>query len=508
MVFRENNYLLEDKVVSDGEYGEIVIGTNSSGDKFAVKRYKFIKKESNFIGFNMIREVDILKRLSGSDHVSRIVDIVYDNTLHNNNTCLVVMELADMSGYSYLKSDIANPALTRKLCLDLLLSVEYIHHMGIVHRDIKPENVLVKKDYSCSENFKLILCDFGISGSLTVNSVSTPSVCASRYRPPEVFYGIDYTQKVDVWSVSLVIYEMFTQGEFFIYPEDEDCCDSDMLWLRVLYESPRGVSVKNIEHYEKYGKKSIKYDDTKLNQYTSTFDRLKKNKDYNTMNEEFWIGISELIDNGLNFNDLQRPEAREIIDHHFEDLNEYVSAKRNKNIKDRVGDIISIKNVENKTYPALTEFSNFIEDNKSLVDFKVMFHAIDFVHRYILLHENDPIEIRKVVRCSIYLFHKYFSTLTIPLKPSKFFRNINIDENFIVDFEKEVLGLIMQGFSLYRYTLFEACNCYNMQLTDNKKEIILKSFLKISDWSKGSYRKMFREIYNENIKLVTNWDIC
>lgn len=45
----------------------------------------------------------------------------------------------------------------RKIAVQLVTVVAYLHRMGIVHRDIKSHNILVDKNY----NIKL--CDFGLA---------------------------------------------------------------------------------------------------------------------------------------------------------------------------------------------------------------------------------------------------------------------------------------------------------------------------------------------------------
>jgi serine/threonine-protein kinase Chk2 len=47
----------------------------------------------------------------------------------------------------------------RKLLLQMLEAVEYLHNQGIAHRDLKPENILLKS--KADQTIKL--SDFGLS---------------------------------------------------------------------------------------------------------------------------------------------------------------------------------------------------------------------------------------------------------------------------------------------------------------------------------------------------------
>ncbi|KAL8473289.1 hypothetical protein ACS0TY_030210 [Phlomoides rotata] len=77
------------------------------------------------------------------------------------------------------------------------------HH--IVHRDLKPENVLL----SGSEcNFILKIADFGLSRILPPNE-SAETVCGSPfYMAPEILQFQRYDEKVDMWSIGAILFEL------------------------------------------------------------------------------------------------------------------------------------------------------------------------------------------------------------------------------------------------------------------------------------------------------------
>jgi cGMP-dependent protein kinase len=104
----------------------------------------------------------------------------------------------------------------------LLLVLEYLHERDIVYRDLKPENVMIEEDgYP-----KLI--DFGISKILsgrTYTVVGTP-----HYMAPEVILGKGYTYSVDLWSLGIMLYELFC----FNVPFGENEEDPYMIYEKVL----------------------------------------------------------------------------------------------------------------------------------------------------------------------------------------------------------------------------------------------------------------------------------
>ena len=72
-----------------------------------------------------------------------------------------------------------------------------------MHRDLKPENILLDKDY----NIKL--CDFGWS-ALYADDVLRETMCGTfEYMAPEIYKRKNQTKKTDVWSLGILLYELF-----------------------------------------------------------------------------------------------------------------------------------------------------------------------------------------------------------------------------------------------------------------------------------------------------------
>lgn len=95
----------------------------------------------------------------------------------------------------------------------ILQGVSYLHSRYkpndtrlkcIIHRDLKPDNILLTSDG------KIKICDFGISRPLGVVSKAMTLAGTYHYMAPEIIKGQKYTEKVDVWSIGCVVYELCT----------------------------------------------------------------------------------------------------------------------------------------------------------------------------------------------------------------------------------------------------------------------------------------------------------
>src|SRR5687767_10397211 len=106
-----------------------------------------------------------------------------------------------------LPSDKANE-ITRQLCAGLAAA----HKRGVLHRDLKPANVMI------DENGNVRLTDFGIAG--LVEELRSEDVRAGTpaYMSPEQLSGGELTVKSDIYSLGLVIYEIFTGKKAFEAP--------------------------------------------------------------------------------------------------------------------------------------------------------------------------------------------------------------------------------------------------------------------------------------------------
>ena len=91
------------------------------------------------------------------------------------------------------------------LALQICSGLKEAHAQGIVHRDLKPENVMI----DAQGNVKIM--DFGIARSMEAGTRLTGSMVGTpAYMAPEQVAGKPVDYRTDIYSLGLILYEMFT----------------------------------------------------------------------------------------------------------------------------------------------------------------------------------------------------------------------------------------------------------------------------------------------------------
>lgn len=101
--------------------------------------------------------------------------------------------------FYYIKQGIPEN-ISLRIFYQIVNAIDYLHQEQIVHRDLKPENILFEENFDCK------LCDFGWS---TFNCNLKNSICGTfEYMCPEIILYKQQTNKIDVWSLGILLYEM------------------------------------------------------------------------------------------------------------------------------------------------------------------------------------------------------------------------------------------------------------------------------------------------------------
>ena len=97
-----------------------------------------------------------------------------------------------------------------------LAEINKIERCGIYHRDIKAINIVIDYLDPIENNIDSItvqLIDFGMAGITNFEKYNTKTNCGSEhYMAPEMKNGEKYTEKIDIWSAVVMLFEHLNNG--------------------------------------------------------------------------------------------------------------------------------------------------------------------------------------------------------------------------------------------------------------------------------------------------------
>ncbi|KAE8657838.1 hypothetical protein F3Y22_tig00116980pilonHSYRG00045 [Hibiscus syriacus] len=94
--------------------------------------------------------------------------------------------------------------LAVKQALDVARGMACVHGLGFIHRDLKSDNLLIASDKSIK------IADFGVARIEVQTEGMTPETGTYRWMAPEMIQHRPYTQKVDLYSFGIVLWELIT----------------------------------------------------------------------------------------------------------------------------------------------------------------------------------------------------------------------------------------------------------------------------------------------------------
>lgn len=154
-------------------------------------------------------EIAVLERLAANDPEQRRHCVQLLARGEHRGHSVMVFEALSMNLRSLVhkfgKSVGIDISAVRVYARQLFTALRHLERSGVVHADIKPDNIVVNE-----ANTSVKLCDFG-SAFFSADPVEpTPLLVSRFYRPPEVIMGVPYGCPLDMWSVGVVLAEIFT----------------------------------------------------------------------------------------------------------------------------------------------------------------------------------------------------------------------------------------------------------------------------------------------------------
>ncbi|XP_046545664.1 serine/threonine-protein kinase 36-like isoform X1 [Haliotis rubra] len=197
------------KKIGGGSYGVVYKGRRRDNkDKVCALKYipknvteKHIKDARN--------EIHILKRLR-HPHIVQMLD-----SFETDKHIVLVFEYAVKELFKAMRSEPKGKfkeEKVREISCQICSGLYYLHSEKVLHRDLKPQNILV------TQGNIIKICDFGFARMMEEKYYARTIQGTLIYMAPELFGHeafVHYTEKVDIWALGCIIYELFVGKRLF-----------------------------------------------------------------------------------------------------------------------------------------------------------------------------------------------------------------------------------------------------------------------------------------------------
>lgn len=520
-----------DKEIGRGTYGIVYSGkieyTNGKKENGACKQTFHTVSIS---GLSILREIQMLQTCSNKCiHMPKLLGVFFeeyyrkplDSKIVKRENVTFVTELLDFNGSQIFGIREYDMRTMIDITSQIFTGIAFMHGEVITHRDIKPSNLLLKFDPSTGKP-TVKLCDYGLAQYLTISTGSTPDTNTPFYRAPEVCWNVNkYGDTSDVWAAAATVFEMLT-GENFIYTPTTS---SDVIFYEILRRNPNSWHENIHRKYIANTNTPIKVNGTMdlqtLPPGENLLQRLMRSKYYKQADHAEWVKFESILKRCFTYDYSNRISCWKILDESlFDPFREQITSVTRKMLNPKVNEIINI-NIEEGLNARKEEFFRKFVTNSPKFKLRPIFHAVDLTNKILSNPEfaEESQHVERVAAAAIYFYHKFFNSLTLPEKMQDFFTgvpkisdqtqiyqtNVWEDEEYykmdewIYMLDLKILKILFPSFKIYRAGLFEIPDEYEQTLSKQNLKIILMEFIKISSWSNGSYRGMYRNLYKTHI---------
>lgn len=184
--------------IASGAFGDLFRGTYC-GQDVAIKILRGVQDDSvQFQEF--LQEVAIMRKVRHRNVVQFI-----GACTERPNLCIVFEYMRGGSVFDYVRrnSPIRITSVLR-IAVEVCRGMDYLHKRKIVHRDLKAANLLL------DEHGTVKIADFGVARVLDGQGVMTAETGTYRWMAPEVIEHKPYSEKADVFSFGVVLWELLT----------------------------------------------------------------------------------------------------------------------------------------------------------------------------------------------------------------------------------------------------------------------------------------------------------
>ncbi|KAL3184320.1 hypothetical protein MRX96_022934 [Rhipicephalus microplus] len=258
------DYIFTEKL-GQGTYATVFKAYHKTGARRVVA-IKCISKSSltKTATENLLTEIAILKKIK-NEHIVELIDFQW-----NQQFIYLIMEYCaggDLHRFIRVNKRLRE-SIVRKFLQQLAKALRVLHQHNIAHMDLKPQNILLSSLFACvtlehmleahvynilimftnicsfaHEILCLFCADFGFAQYLRSGDLASSLRGSPLYMAPEMLLSDQYDNKVDLWSVGIIMYECLFGSAPYASPTFEEVAAK--IRTEKPIQLPQGASVSD-----------------------------------------------------------------------------------------------------------------------------------------------------------------------------------------------------------------------------------------------------------------------
>lgn len=191
-------YICTNRLLGHGSFSNVYGGHMCVYKPVAIKiiTVALIEKDKN--KKYLKSEIEIMMKLK-HDNIVNLLDVIWKNgELH-----LILERCGGGDFKKFLGDQAMKEGYAHFYLKQLANGLKYLYNNNVSHRDLKPQNILLSDDYKT-----LKISDFGFAKIIGSENLAE-TICGSpMYMAPEIMNNETYTDKSDLWSVGIIMFEI------------------------------------------------------------------------------------------------------------------------------------------------------------------------------------------------------------------------------------------------------------------------------------------------------------
>jgi len=209
MVIVCQKYLITDEMIGRGSFSQVFKGRHQNSNEIVAIKcidWNLINGNIAILKSSVSHEISCLKEIS-CRHIVKFIDVEHVYNSYEDKTYIIMEYCGGGDLADYMKNH-ARSKPSEKEILKILYCIseafKVLRKNRITHRDVKPANLFLTRNDILMADIKL--GDFTFAKS---DPDLTKTFCGSPlYMAPEIVLRYPYNEKVDLWSIGVIIFQM------------------------------------------------------------------------------------------------------------------------------------------------------------------------------------------------------------------------------------------------------------------------------------------------------------